>query len=124
MRRLLLRLLVNALGLYAAVQLVPGIRSEGSWVTFLLVAVILGAVNALIKPVLVLLSCPLIILTLGLFTLVINAAVLWLAGVIGAGFGLDFYINGFAAAFWGGVVVGLVNLGATLLLGDELRRRD
>lgn len=119
MRKLLLRLLINALALYIAVQIVPGIQATGSWPTFLAMALILGAVNALARPLVALLTCPLIILTLGLFTLVINGLMLWLAGSLGASLGLGFQVQGFEAAFLGGLVIGVVNWILTLLLGDD-----
>ena len=71
--QLLLRWIVTALALFVAAWLVPGIRVAGQgWVVFSVMAVILGLVNAVVRPVLKLLSCPLIILTLGVFVLVIN----------------------------------------------------
>ncbi len=125
MRRLVLRLLINALGLYIAVRFVPGVRSEGSWLTFIVMALILGVANTLIRPLLALLTCPLIILTLGLFTLVINALVLWLAGSIGASLGLRFQVDGFVPAFWAALLLSLVNWIATMLLDTrrEYRRQ-
>jgi putative membrane protein len=115
-------LLINGLGLYIAVQVVPGLRAEGSWVTFLTMALILGLVNALVRPVLTILAGPLILITLGLFSLVINALMLWLAGVIGSGLGLGFQVAGFVPAFWGALVLGVVNWTMTLLLGEHRRR--
>jgi putative membrane protein len=122
MRRLLLRLLINAVGLYLAVILVPGIRSEGTWVTFLLMAVIFGLVNALVRPILTLLTGLVIILTLGLFSLVINALMLWLASSIGSALGLSFAVDGFVPAFLGALVISLANWALTLLIGDHRRR--
>ena len=123
MRRLLLRLLVNALGLYIAVQLLrPGISATGGWVTYVVIALILGLVNALVRPLLALLTSPIIILTLGLFTLVINGLMLWLAGAIGTALGLGFEVHGFVPAFLGALVLSVVNWAFTLLIGD-LRRR-
>lgn len=124
MRRLLLRLLINAVALYLAVVLVPGVRSEGSWVTFLAMAVIFGLVNALIRPILALLTGLVILLTLGLFSLVINALMLWLAGAIGTALGLSFSVDGFVPAFLGALLISLVNWALTLLVGDhrQLRR--
>ena len=122
MRRLLVRLLVNAVGLYAAVQLVPGIEAGNSWSTFILVALILTVVNAIIRPLLAFLTGPLILLTLGLFMLVINALMLWLASAISISLGLSFAVGGFVPAFWGALVLSLVNLLATIVLGEDRRR--
>ncbi|HOG48801.1 MAG TPA: phage holin family protein [Anaerolineae bacterium] len=119
MRRLLLRLLINAVALYLAVVLVPGIHSEGSWVTFLAMALVFGLVNALVRPILTFLTGLLIILTLGLFSLVINALMLWLASYVGAMLGLSFTVDGFVAAFLGALVISLVNWALTLLVGDH-----
>ena len=82
-------------------------------------AVILGLVNAIIRPLLKLLTCPLIILTLGLFVLVINALTLWLASSIANWFGVGFYVNSFWAALAGSVIVSIVSVIANILLGDD-----
>ncbi len=123
MRRLVLRLIINALALYVAVQVVPGLYAVQSWVTFAAMALILGVLNALIRPVLAILTGPLIILTLGLFLLILNALMLWLAGVIGTALGLGFEVTGFVPAFWGALVVSLVNWGLTLLIGDHKKSK-
>lgn len=123
MRRLLLRLLFNAVGLYIAVQVVPGLRSSESWLGFLGMALILGVVNALVRPILTIVTGPLILLTLGLFLLVINALMLWLAGAIGSHLGLGFRVDGFGAAFWGALVLAIVNWALTIIVGDHRQRR-
>ena len=76
--RLILKLLINAAALWAAGELITGIDLDGDFWTILLVALIFGLVNTFIKPILKVLSFPVIILTIGLFTLVINAAMLGL----------------------------------------------
>jgi len=78
--------------------------------------------SGLIRPLLTFLTCPLIILTLGLFTLVINALVLWLAGTVGQALGLGFHVEGFTAAFFGALILSLVNWILTLLVGDFAKR--
>jgi putative membrane protein len=87
------------------------------------VALILGLVNAFIRPLLKFFTCPLIILTLGLFIFVINAAMLgltsWVAGQLGIGFG----VAGFGAAFWGALVISLVSLALTLLIRGEEKEK-
>ena len=81
--KLILRWLITAVSLYAAVLIVPGISVDGNaWVAFTIMALVLGLVNALVRPVLKMLSCGLIILTLGLFVFVINAATFMLASWI------------------------------------------
>src|SRR5258708_5451835 len=80
---LIIRWAITSVSLFVAAWLVPGIRVEGNaWVIFALMAVILGLVNAVVRPLLKLLSCPLIVLTLGLFVLVINGVTLLLASAI------------------------------------------
>src|SRR5512140_371333 len=115
--RFLVRILVNAVALWAA-TLVPGISNRGSLVSLLLVALVFGVVNALIRPVLSLLSCPLIILTLGLFTLILNAFMLQLTAWIGGKFGIDFHVQGFVAAFLGAIVVSVVSTVLSWFLPD------
>lgn len=119
--RFLIRVLINAVALWAATALVPGIRSEGGWLTLLLVALVFGVLNAFIRPILKLLTCPLIILTLGLFTLVLNAAMLWITGALSQALGLGFYVDGFGPALVGGVIISIVSIVLSILVkdGDE-----
>src|SRR3989304_7220171 len=88
--KLILRLAINAVALYVAVGTgwIPGIMTENTeWWSFALLGLVFGAVNLLVRPILKLLTCPLILLTLGLFTLVINGVLFWLTGLIGGAFG-------------------------------------
>ncbi len=121
-RRVLLRWLINALAIYVASKVVPGIYVRDEW-AIIAVALILGLVNAFIRPLLKFFTCPLIVLTLGLFTFVINAAMLglsaWVAGQLGIGFG----VANFWAAFWGALVISLVSLALTLLIRGEEKER-
>lgn len=119
MSKFVLRWLITALALYAAVQLVPGIGYEGDWTTLAGMALVFGLVNALVRPLLTLLSCPLILLTLGLFTLVINAAMLLLATRLAGLFGVDFYVQGFWAAFWGALVISIASSVLNVFIGEE-----
>lgn len=120
MRNLVLRLIINAIALFAATQIgIPGLYFEGDWKTIAIVALIFGWVNALIRPLLSILTCPLIILTLGLFTLVINAAMLALTGWIAEQLKLGFVVDGFGAAFIGALVVSIVSWALALLVGDR-----
>ena len=128
MAKLVIRWLINFLALFAAAWLVPGITVDGAggWTVFAVMAIILGLVNAILRPLLKLLTCPLIILTLGLFTLVINGLTLWLSSWIAVNwFHVGFYVGGFWAAFFGGLVVSIVSLvlSAVLMDEDEKRRR-
>lgn len=119
---LLLRWVITGLALFVAAWLVPGIRVEGQgWSAFAVMAIILGLVNAVIRPVLKLLSCPLIILTLGFFVLVINGITLWLASAIAVRwFHVGFYVDGFWAAFLGALIVSIVSVILTFLFRGEL----
>ena len=123
MRKLLLRWLINALALFAAAVVVKGIGVEeaqwAGWVVFAVVAVVFGLVNALVRPLLKMMTCPLILLTLGLFTLVINALMLWLTGEISQFLNLGFYVRDFGSAFWGGLIVSIVSVVLNLIVRDE-----
>jgi len=126
MGRWVLTWLINAVALAAAARLVPGIEVVGDpwWKTLAIMAVIFGLVNALIRPILKGLSCSLIILTLGLFTLVINGLMLLLSSWIGKQFGVGFDVAGFLPAFWGALVVSAVSFILSILfLGDKKHRK-
>jgi putative membrane protein len=110
MRRLLLHWLFNAVALWLAAYLLTGLDFNGSLLQLILVAAVFGVVNSLLRPLLTVLTCPLIVLTLGLFTLVINAILLMMTGWLSARWNLGFTVAGFWPAFWGGLVVGLVSL--------------
>jgi putative membrane protein len=116
--RFLLRILANAAALWAATQIVPGVQHTGPWTSLLLVALVFGLLNALVRPILQLLTCPLILLTLGLFTFVINAIVLWLTSTISESFGLGFHVSGFGAAFLGALVVTVVSVLLSLIFRE------
>jgi putative membrane protein len=122
--KLLIRLVVNAIALWVAVQLVPGITYEGGPVTLLLVALIFGVVNALVRPLLTVLTCPLIVVTLGLFVLVINSILLALTAWISRLFDLGFFIDGFWVAFLGALVISIVSAILSMFVADDDKRRD
>lgn len=119
------RWLVNSLAVAAATLLVPGISvsargTTGLVVTVALVALILGAVNTLVKPVFEVLTGCLVVLTLGLFVLVINALMLLLTSWLATRLGLGWHVTGFVAAFWGSVVISVISF----LLGSSPWRRQ
>lgn len=123
MNRFILRWLINAVALYAAVALVDGIVAQSTnWLSFIWLALIFGLLNALLRPLLKLLTCPLIFLTLGLFTLVINTFLFWLAGVVGTNFGVGFTVAGFWPAFLGGLIVSVVSVALTLIFKDDKKK--
>ena len=124
MNRFFIRWAINAVALYAAIELVQGIQAQNTdWGAILGLALIFGLVNALISPILKLLTCPLIILTLGLFTLLINTLIFYLAGQIGNWFGIGFEVTGFGAAFLGGLITSVISIFLTFLFKDEFKRR-
>lgn len=110
----LLRLLLNGLAVLAVAYLVPGVSVHSFWVA-VLAAFVLGIVNALIRPILLFLSFPINLLTLGLFTLVVNALMFWLASALVSGF----YVQNFKAAFLGALVFWLVSWLASGLLPER-----
>ena len=107
---LIIRLLVNAAALWVATRIVPGIAFQGEPIWLLAVALVFGVLNASVRPILQLLTLPLLIVTLGLFTLVVNAIMLWLTGKVSDTLGLGFHVAGFWAAFLGALVVSCVSL--------------
>jgi len=120
MPRFLVRWLIHAVALYEAVAFVPGIHAQSdNWLSFLWLALIFGFLYALLRPLLKVLTCPLIILTLGVFTLAINTFLFWLAGSVGTNFGVGFTVDGLGAALWGAVVVSLVRIVLTFLFKED-----
>ena len=116
MRGFLLRVAIVAIGLYVASKLVPGVEISDGW-SLLWAALLLGIVNAIVRPVIVLLTLPLTILTLGLFLLVINAAMLSLIAWLLDGMTVD----GFWAAFFWSIVVSITGWLASWFIGDAGR---
>ena len=107
---LALRIIITAVGLWAAAELVEGIRldPDRSIVYLLLVALIVGVLNATVRPLLTLLSLPLVVITLGLFLLLVNAATLAIAFAISARFDLGITSEGFSSTLLAAVIVSIV----------------
>ncbi len=118
MRSFLLRWFVNAVALWVAVRLV-GIEARTDFATIAAVALIFGLVNALIGPILKFLTCPLIILTMGLFTLVINAVLLMLTSWVAGQLGLVFQVAGFWQALAGALIISVVSFVLSVVIGQE-----
>jgi putative membrane protein len=116
---LLLKVVIGAAALWVAVLVVPGLDFDGSVPTLLLVALILGVINAVVKPILTVLSLPLVVLTLGLFLLVVNAIALWLVVRISEALELGLTSEGFGATFLGALVVSLVVWGLESVTGTR-----
>jgi putative membrane protein len=124
-RSLLLHWILNAAALWVAAALVPGLEFHGGVGRLLLVAAVFGIVNSTLRPILTILTCPLIVLTLGLFTLVINALMLQVTGWLSESWNLGFTVSGFWAAFFGGLAFGLVSLILSLdIAPKEVEPRD
>lgn len=125
---LTIRVAVVAVALWVATALVDGIAAGGSTTTarigaLVLVALIFGLVNAVLKPLIKVIGCPLYVLTLGLVALVVNALLFLLVGFIADGLGIPFTVEGFWAAFWGAIIVGIVGWVLHLVIPDSLDRR-
>lgn len=126
MNRFLIRLVVNFFALYAAVTLLRGYGitlQNNSWISLIWLALIFSLVNVLLKPIITFLTCPLIILTLGLGTLFINTLLFYLAGYIGTQFNVGFTVDGFIPAFLGALIVSVVSFFLSVFLKDENKRR-
>ena len=118
--KLIIRWIITSLSLFVAAQVVPGIHvSPDAWTAFAVMAFILGLVNVTVRPILKLLSCPLILLTLGLFALVINAFAFQLASSLAVNlFHVGFYVYGFMPAFWGALIVSIVSMLMHIVVRD------
>lgn len=128
MTNLIIRLLANAVALAVATWLIAGITLEGATtgrriLTLLIVAAIFGIVNAIVRPVVKLLSLPFIILTLGLLTFVINALMLWLTSWITGKLDVQFHVDGFWSALWGALIITVVGVIINVILPDKAEVR-
>lgn len=122
MLKLFVRWIIIAVALVVATMLIPGITisDTNGWIAVGVMAAVLGFVNAVIRPILAFFSCGCIVLTMGLFMLVINAATLSLASWIATTlFGVGFYVDGFWPALFGSIVISLVSFFLSLFLIDE-----
>jgi putative membrane protein len=119
-----IRLVINAIALWLATRFVDGISFDGDLVFLLVVALIFGVVNAIVKPILIFLTFPFLIVTLGLFLLVLNGAMVWLTGAISDAADLGFHVSGFGAAFLGGLVVSVVSFLLSLMVGGDSRDKS
>lgn len=116
--RFIVRAIFAAAGLWLAAQIVPGVQVDDT-VTLILAAILLGIVNAFVRPVVFVLTLPLTLVTLGLFLLVVNAAMIGLVAVFLDGFRVDGLVAGVLAA----IVTGIVSWIGSMVAGDEKRRR-
>ena len=125
--KILLRIVVAMAALGVAAWVVPGIVLSGhsnssKALTLLIVAVIFGVVNAILKPLIKTVGCAFYVLTLGLVAIVVNGLLLWLTSWIAGKLNLPFHVTGFWPAFWGAIIVGVVSWLLNLLIGDDRGR--
>src|SRR5262245_27173193 len=114
----LIRLLVNAAALWVATRIVPGVTFDGGLTAFLAVALVFGVINATLRPALKILTFPLIVVTLGIFALVVNGLMLWLTSSLSETLGLGFSVGRFWPAFWGALVVSIVSMILSMVVPD------
>ena len=121
--KFLLKVIITAVALWVATALVSGLEVTADTTakrvgTLLAVAVIVGVINAFLKPIIKTFGCAFYVLTLGLFALVVNALLLELAGWVAGRLNLPFDVTGFWAAFWGAIIIGVVSWVLDLVLPD------
>ena len=122
--KLILRLALNAGAVFLAVYLIPGLVPQNDiWWAYVIFGLVLGLLNGLLKPLLKLLTCPLILLTLGLFNLVINTIMLYVANWIGSMFDSGLYIESFWSALLGAVIISVVNVLFDGLIKDSKKKK-
>jgi putative membrane protein len=119
MSYVVLRVMINALSIVIAVKIVDGLTFTGEWWKVIIVGAVFGIVNSVLKPLVQLFTFPFIILTLGLFTLVINTLMLGLTASLSDTFNLGFHIRDFWAAFWGAIIVSLVSMLLSWITGAK-----
>ncbi len=113
---IIVRVLINAAALWVAIALLDGVRLEGDSLLALLgIALVLGVVNVTIKPIMQLLSLPLIVVTLGLFIVIVNAIALWIAIALSGALGLGISSDGFGWTLAAAIIVSLVSWGLEML---------
>jgi putative membrane protein len=127
--KVLLRVLITAAALFVATAVVPGIQLLAATTlskvsTLVVVALIFGVVNAVLKPVVKTLGCVFYLLTLGLIGLVVNALLLWLTSWVAGKLSEPFHVTGFWPAFWGAIIVGVVGWLLSVTLGENRHRKD
>jgi len=121
---ILVSLLINAAALWVATQVVDGISFTGDIPRLLGVAIVFGVLNVVVRPILKLATCPFYLLTLGLFTFVVNAVMLLITSAASEALGLDFHVAGFVPAFIGALVVTIVSFALSLFVGPKDKERD
>ncbi len=124
LKRFFIQLLINAFALFVAITLLrgQGIEPQGNAaIDYLLLAFIFGVINAILRPILIAVGCPVIVLTMGLGFLLINTLLFYLTGWIGTRFGVGFVVTGFIPAFLGALIVSLIGWFFSWILRSELK---
>ncbi len=123
--KFIIRWAISAVAVFLTTWLLPGFNVEGSngFFTIALVALVLGLVNAVIRPILVFLSCGCLVATLGLFMLVINAFTLWLTSWICQSLGISFYIDSIWTAFWGSIIISIISFVLSMIFVDDKKHK-
>ncbi len=114
----LTRWIISGLALLIAIKIVPQVKFDGSVVEFIVLAGLFGLVNAFLRPILSLLSCPLMLLTLGLFIFVINAVLLAFTAWLAQGLHIAFFVDGFGGALLGSIVISIVSILASMFIHE------
>src|ERR1700735_3908188 len=123
--KVVVHVLITAAALFVATAVGPGIQllaasTVSKVITLVVVALIFGIVNAVLKPIIKTIGCLFYVLTLGLIGLVVNGLLLWLCSWIAGKLSVPFHITGFWPAFWGAIIVGIVGWLLNLLLDDKV----
>ncbi len=126
MKKFVIQLFINAFAFFVAITLLSGrgIEAQGggaAWLNYLVLGLIFSLVNAILRPILVSLGCPVIVLTLGLGILLINTLLFFLTGVIAKSLGFGFTVDGLVPAFLGALIVSLVVMGLNAIFRKELK---
>jgi putative membrane protein len=125
LKKFFIQLIINAFAFFVAITILRnhGIDPQGasSWMSYLVLALIFGVINAVLRPILTVLGCPFIIITLGVGILFINTLLFYLTGLIGARFGFGFQVDGFWPAFLGALIISLIGMFFNALLRNEMK---
>jgi len=119
MSKYFIKWIINTIAIMLAIKYVPGIVYTGEWWGILFVGIIFGLINTFIRPFIKLFALPLLILSLGLFTFIINAMMLSLTSWLSDKFYLGFHVEGFKAAFWGSVLISIASMVLSCLIPSD-----
>ena len=119
MSKYFIKWIINTIAIMLAIKYVPGIVYTGEWWGILVVGIIFGLINTFIRPFIKLFALPLLILSLGLFTFIINAMMLSLTSWLSDKIHLGFHVEGFKAAFWGSVLISIASMVLSCLIPSD-----